>query len=171
MAYSSNKRQFMIEMVGKYGELLNWSAISAEETDDEEFEKRQAEYFDFCTEKGTRPTLEAFCAACGISKKTYDYWRDGIIPVSERRKAAMDRLEGVLLALLTEWSLNGNVNPAIAIFNLKNNYGYKDEIEHTIRPGKPLIDKAKSNEEIEQLLAADAGENYIEVEYNEQQDH
>lgn len=36
MAYSSNKRQFMIEMVGKYGELLNWSAITAEETDDEE---------------------------------------------------------------------------------------------------------------------------------------
>lgn len=161
----NNRRQFMIEMVGKYSELLNWGIISAEEKDDEAFEKRQVEYFEFCTEKGTRPTLEAFCAACGISKKVYDYWRDGIIPISERRKAAMDRLEGVLLALLTEWSLNGNVNPAIAIFNLKNNYGYKDEIEHTIKPAKPLLEKAKSNEEIAKLLEADTGESYIEVDY------
>ena len=87
--------------------------------------------------------------------------------ISERRKQSMARLEGVLLALLTEWSLNGNVNPAIAIFNLKNNYGFKDEIEHAIKPAQTLLEKAKSNDEITKLLEADAGVTEIEVQPNE----
>lgn len=163
-SYSQNlRRQYMAETVGKYKDLLAWDIITADERDDEAFERRIIEYFEFCQEKELRPTREGFCAACGIGKPIYDAWQRGEAGITERRKSAMARLEGVLLALLTEWSLNGNINPAIAIFNLKNNYGFKDEIEHAIKPTTSLINKAKSNAEIERLLEADTGGNEIEV--------
>ena len=167
-SYSQSlRRQYMAETVGKYKDLLGWSIISASDKDDEAFEKRIVEYFEFCEEKELRPTREGFCAACGIGKPIYDAWQRGEMGISERRKQSMARVEGVLLALLTEWSLNGNVNPAIAIFNLKNNYGFKDEIEHAIKPAQTLLEKAKSNDEITKLLEADAGVTEIEVQPNE----
>ena len=46
---------------------------------------------------------------------------------------------------------------------MKNNYGFKDEIEHAIKPATSLINKAKSNAEIERLLEADTGGNEIEI--------
>ncbi len=152
------RRNFMINLVAQYKEFLNWENITASEEQDEEFEQRIIDFFDYCIEKELRPTVEGFCAACGISRQTYQYWKSGVVKVSDRRMHAIEKLEGVLLALLSEWSLNGNVNPVIAIFNLKNNYGYKDQIEHQLKPAQTLLEKAKSPEEIAQLIKGDIGQ-------------
>lgn len=151
------RRAFMVNLVTQYKEFLKWENITASEEQDEAFEQRIIKFFDYCIEKELRPTIEGFCAACGISRDTYNYWKNGNIKVSDRRIAAIEKLEGVLLALLSEWSLNGNVNPVIAIFNLKNNYNYKDQVEHQIAPAQTLLEKAKSPEEISLLINGDAG--------------
>lgn len=156
-AGANARRKFMVNLVKQYKEFLHWENITASEDMDEAFEQRIIDFFDYCIEKELRPTVEGFCASCGISRQTYNYWKNGLVKVSERRKEAIEKLEGILLALLSEWSLNGNVNPVIAIFNLKNNYDYKDQIEHQIKPSQTLLEKAKSPEEIAMLINSDAG--------------
>lgn len=175
------KRERMIDQIRKYAELLHWPNITADEKDDQLFEERQEKFFNYCVENDLRPTIECFLATAGITRKEYKAWQDGTIRVSERRRQAIKKLDSILLGLLTEWSLNGNVNPPASIFNLKNNYDYEDKTEHVIKPAVPLIEQPKSNEEIEAIMASDAGEipaeekkKAIEVHYyeaNAKKDH
>lgn len=62
------RRAFMVNLVTQYKEFLKWENITASEEQDEAFEQRIIKFFDYCIEKELRPTIEGFCAACGISR-------------------------------------------------------------------------------------------------------
>lgn len=163
-ASPTSRRQFMRDTVNSYMQLMHWDGIGTDNSDDERFEKRFEEYIEISIKEdegegkiAMRPTIEGFCMACGISRQTYNSWKMGTIPVSERRRAAITKIDGFFLSLLTEWSLNGNINPATSIFYLKNNYGYADKVTHELKPEQSLLGKAKSNDEILAILKSDTG--------------
>ena len=45
---------------------------------------------------------------------------------------AIKRIKDILLTRLNTGALQGKLNPAMTIFNLKNNYGWKDKTEQTV---------------------------------------
>jgi hypothetical protein len=135
---------------------LEWVPVTADEKEDKAFEERIKDYLDFCEEQAIMPTIEGFCSACGITKEEYDYWNKGITKVSDRRKAALRRIDTYFLAVYTEALNNGSINFATGIFTLKNNFGYKDE-QHITASAPSLLSKAKTNAEYEALLKANTG--------------
>lgn len=152
----------MEEILKAYGSVFNVNAqrVKVDETEetDEDFEKRFTYYIEnFCVHNNVKPSLEGFCAYCGIGVAEYKRWKNGSVSVSERRRFAIREIDAILLACLNEFASAGQVNYAYAIFVLKNDFGYEDKQEHIVAPSKKLLQKQKSNAEIEKILEANSG--------------
>lgn len=103
----------------------------------EELEKAIEAYFEKC-DNGMRSglpfpipyTLEGLAAALEIDRRSLQNYskEDGYEEFFPTIKKAKQRI----LANLTERGLVGDSNPAITIFNLKNNYGYVDKVEQEV---------------------------------------
>lgn len=125
---------------------------------DLEFETRFKGYIEkFCVQKNMKPSLEGFCAYLGIDIQTYKKWKNGVIPISERRHFAIEQVNAILLACLNEFTSMGKINTVYAIFVLKNNFGYEDKQVQVAPSQKKLLGKQKSNEDIEKILASNSG--------------
>lgn len=100
----------------------------------EEFEIAIEEYFDDCDEKGKPYTITGLALACGFASRQsiFDYGKSG--EFSYLIKKAKMRVEISLEERLSENA------PAGTIFNLKNNFGWKDkqEVDHGVQPDNPL---------------------------------
>lgn len=110
----------------------------------EELEKSIEDYFERCDNgmKNGEPfpipyTLEGLAAALEIDRRTLlNYSKeDGYEEFFPTIKKAKQRV----LADLTERGLTGDSNPAITIFNLKNNYGYVDKVEQEITSNNTIV--------------------------------
>lgn len=109
----------------------------------EDLDKKIDEYFTLCEEKKQKPLITELAYYLDTSRETLcDYKeKDGF---SDSLKKAKQRCEIILERNLIE----GKVNPTGSIFNLKNNYGWKDKTE-TEHSGSfslsGLFDKAKED--------------------------
>lgn len=110
----------------------------------DELEKSIEDYFERCDNgmKNGEPfpipyTLEGLAAALEIDRRTLlNYSKeDGYEEFFPTIKKAKQRV----LADLTERGLTGDSNPAITIFNLKNNYGYVDKVEQEITSNNTIV--------------------------------
>ena len=86
------------------------------------------EYFLLCKTTGTRPFLSEMAVFLGTTRETLREYKG--------RKSYVDALEEAKSKCEVELERNlieGKVNPTGSIFNLKNNYGWKDQqsIDHT----------------------------------------
>lgn len=109
----------------------------------EELAKKINEYFEWCdsqkkiitTEKGGvsiiyKPyTITGLCVYLGITRETLCQY--------EKKPEFSDTIKNAKLKIenwVEEKSLTGDLNPTVSIFNLKNNFGWKDkqEIEQNI---------------------------------------
>ena len=92
----------------------------------EEVEKKINAYFNYCEEKEKPYTMSGLAYYLGISRQTLvnysnqDQFFDTI-------KKARDRVQ----MQLEENALSNKANPTFTIFNLKNNFDWKDKIEHS----------------------------------------
>ena len=90
----------------------------------EEMQIKIDEYFDDCDTREAVYTIEGLA-----------YWLDmdrkGITNYSNREDffLTIKKARNRVLARLHELAATGKYNPAMAIFNLKNNYGYVDKVE------------------------------------------
>lgn len=94
-------------------------------------------YFASCKADNSPCTIEGLCDALGVTRQTLLNYekRDGYEVYFDTIKRAKTKI----LRNLTERALNGDNVASVAIFLLKNNYGYKDKIEHTGENGNPLL--------------------------------
>lgn len=85
------------------------------------------EYFDECEEKGKKPFITELAVYLDTSRQTLCNYekKDGFFDTIKRAK---EKCEMELERNLIE----GKVNPTGSIFNLKNNYGWKDRNETDI---------------------------------------
>ena len=98
-------------------------------------------YFEICEEDGMKPTVAGLSTALGTNRDTFMKWLSG-----EYRVATADILVSYmsLIEVFDETALKDNKTNAVAgIFNMKNNYNYKDEVEV-----KQVMDKKPTNKEL-----------------------
>ena len=92
----------------------------------EEVEEKINAYFNYCEEKEKPYTMSGLAYYLSISRQTLvnysnqDQFFDTI-------KKARDRVQ----MQLEENALSNKANPTFTIFNLKNNFDWKDKIEHS----------------------------------------
>lgn len=105
----------------------------------EELEEKIEEYFNYCDETIidnkvitnaisvpiTKPyTISGLCVYLNICRDTLCEYEKNII-FSDTIKNAKSKIENYV----EENSLTGKLNPTVSIFNLKNNFGWKDKHE------------------------------------------
>lgn len=84
-------------------------------------------YFNRCEEKNLPYTIEGLAVCLGVDRWTVlNYEKKD--EFSHTIKSAKEKI----LQHLAERSINGELNSACTIFNMKNNFGYKDKQEHQI---------------------------------------
>lgn len=164
----AKQQQEMESVLSAYSTMFrnnrNKVKIDESSTSDFEFQKRFQEYIgSWCAKNSVKPSLEGFCAYCGVDIQEYKRWKSGAILVSDERKETIREIDAILLACLHEFVSLGQINYAYAIFVLKNDFGYEDKQEHIVAPTKKLLQKQKSNEEIAKILEANSGNDDIIV--------
>lgn len=92
------------------------------------------EYFDKCEKNGTKPFITELAYHLDTSRETLREYKERPEYVDSIKKA-LTRCEMALEQNLIE----GKVNPTGSIFNLKNNYGWKDKTETDVTSGGKAI--------------------------------
>ena len=90
----------------------------------EDMQKIIEEYFDICDEKEKPYTMSGLAYALSMDRKSLlNYSKDEkFFPTIKKAKERVEQQ-------LEENALMGKANSTFTIFNLKNNYGWKDNIE------------------------------------------
>lgn len=105
-------------------------------------EKACEEYFDLCEDDGVKPSVAGLSVALGVSRDTLLSWVRGEVSIES---ADVIKTYFSLIEIFDETALKDNRTNAVSgIFMMKNNHGYKDQVEHKI-----VDDREISNEEIE----------------------
>lgn len=102
----------------------------------EELQEKIEEYFSKCKTEGKKPIISGLALHLDTTRETLCDYRDKD-EYSYSIKRAKQRCEAILEENLVE----GKVNPTGTIFNLKNNYGWKDKTEQDVdvtSGGKPI---------------------------------
>ena len=81
-------------------------------------------YFDMCDEKQKPYTMSGLALSLGIDRRTLVNYSNSDLFFSQI-KQAKQRVQ----AQLEENALMGKGNAVFTIFNLKNNYGWRDQVE------------------------------------------
>ena len=122
------------KMVNKLLELYKKPPVKT----DAECEERIEWFFEWCSRTDTKPSVTGMAAALGVDRGTLWDWETGRQLGSTNRHDIIKRAKIMLNMYLEEMSQNGKVNPAIAIFLLKNHFGYRDVQDVNITPVVPL---------------------------------
>lgn len=90
-------------------------------------------YLDVCEQFDDRPTVEGFALASGYCRDHLRRIKDGEVKaVPEEVCRSLKRVWDMLNQMMTQYMVDGHLNPVTAIFLLKNNFGYKDQTETVI---------------------------------------
>lgn len=91
-------------------------------TDPKEMQAAADKYFMECDEKDEPYTMTGLAIALGMDRRSLVNYanRDDFFPTIKR---ARDKVEARIESL----SMQGKINPTMAIFNLKNNFGWRDQ--------------------------------------------
>lgn len=103
-----------------------------------ELKERIHDYFAFCADRSVRPGIEGLCLALSITRQTLWKWRREEGCSAEWAEECTHAAQ-VILTFIESASLAGHLNPATAIFSLKNfgwNYADSQTIE-LLPPQKP----------------------------------
>ena len=100
------------------------------------------EYFALCEKDGVKPSVAGLGLALGVSRSTLLSWVRG--EVSTESSDVLQHYFNII-EVFDETALKDNrVNALAGVFGMKNNYDYKDQVEHKI-----VDEREISNEEIE----------------------
>lgn len=114
-------------------ELMKFPKIDT--SDPEQVNQRVDEYLDFCMEHDAMPTLSGAALAIGVGRDTLWTWETGRYRTSGHSNA-VKKIRSAIEDSMTRMLMEGKMNPAAAIFLLKNWYGYKDNVDINVTPSQ-----------------------------------
>jgi|GEM_PF-448147 len=114
--------------------------MSTKPETDAEFDERVTQYLNICAENDIRVGIETLCLHMGITRTTLFNWCRGD-GCSQHRAESARMAKQIVISFLEQLNLLGRLNPASAIFYLKNWASYSDSID---------IDASNENERINQ---------------------
>ena len=117
-------------------------AISKPHIDDAEGVKKACETYMAISEKyEIKPSIAGLALALGASRTTMLKWLNGEVTI---KTADIIAEYYSLIEIFDETAMKDNrINPVAGVFNMKNNHGYKDEVEIV-----HVDDKKPTNQEI-----------------------
>lgn len=126
---------------------------------DEMLIDRINEYFSYCADNATRPTVEGLALMLDVSRKTLWEWCDGSRGVKPSNfsvdivKKAKEQIASFDSSMVTD----GKLNPVVYIFRAKNYYGMKDQQDVVVTPNTPQGEenKAEADKTLDALPPAD----------------
>ena len=90
-------------------------------------------YLDVCEQFDDRPTVEGFALATGYDRLSIRRIKDGEVKsVPEEVRTTLKRVWDMLNQMMTQYMVDGHLDPVTAIFLLKNNFGYRDQTETVV---------------------------------------
>lgn len=90
----------------------------------EQLQKKINEYFKMCDEKEKPYTITGLCLYLDIDRVTLLRYEE-----KDEFCSTIKRAKNKVENYVEENSLMGKLNPTVSIFNLKNNFGWKDKTE------------------------------------------
>lgn len=109
------------EAVGIMDAMRKLPAVSKREP--EKVEERLNYYFQYCTDKGIKPSVEGMSLCLGVSRQSLWEWEND---TNSKAGQLVARAKELINALLTTWTMNGKINAVYSIWLQKNNAGYSD---------------------------------------------
>lgn len=121
-------------------ELFNLEKIDLH--DEEAVTKRLQEYFGIYAKYDVKPTVAGMAMALGMNRRTLiaivnDYATGGAgykTALPQEVALVIKKAHYLLENLWENYSTNGKLNPVMAIFLGKNNFGYQDKTEYVLTP-------------------------------------
>lgn len=121
-------------------ELFNLEKIDLH--DEESVTKRLQDYFSIYAKYDVKPTVAGMAMALGMNRRTLiaivnDYATGGAgykTALPQEVALVIKKAHYLLENLWENYSTNGKLNPVMAIFLGKNNFGYQDKTEYVLTP-------------------------------------
>lgn len=117
-----------------------WGLSKIDLDDAGQVEERIGWYFGHCAEKGIKPSVAGLALALGIDRKSLYDWGN------RRRNGSaqadlIKRARDAIICATEFYAQDGKINPAIAIFLLKNHGGYTDVQQLTVEAKQQEFDE------------------------------
>ena len=115
----------------------------------EEIKERTLLYFQMCEEADMKPLVSQYAASLGLSRREFyqirtgkfnDFWHNHFERLPAESLALMRSAYDFLEQLWEANMVQGKINVVTGIFLGKNNFGYQDNVDYTITPGKQETD-------------------------------
>lgn len=135
-------------------------------TDEKQVTQRITEYFQLCADNDMKPSVAGLALAFDVDRTTIYRWAnngDGSKQLSERSRNSLKKAYKILNAQMEDYMQNGKINPVAGIFLMKNNMGYRDQQEITLKPDSQLGEQ-KDPAEIQRKYLTDVGDDATIVE-------
>lgn len=116
--------------------ISHWPPIDTDDAD--QVSERIHRYHCFCNEQDMKPSVVGMALALGTDRITLWKWEHGIESNKPQEVRSMIRKgREINEMMMVQLLQNGRMNPATAIFLLKNDHGYKDQQDVVISPNNP----------------------------------
>lgn len=103
--------------------------------DEVELAERITAYFQWCDANERLPGIEALSLSLGISRITFWRWCNGKTEQSPEWRRICENAKQYIITALETAAASNKINPALAIFMLKN-FGYSDQEDFDTRSGQ-----------------------------------
>lgn len=118
----------------------------------EEVAQRVDEYFRICAEEDMKPSVSGLALALDIDRVNLWQYRAGQRGKNPEVVNVLKKAMSILEVQMTDYMLNGKVNPIPSIFYMKNHFGYQDKQEIVVTPSGPLDDQKDTKALEEQYM-------------------
>ena len=112
-----------------------------------EIEERCIKFFEICVENGQKPSIASMALSLNCARNTLVDYIKGNRAIPNDNRAILVKYYTVMNGLTEAYVQDNKINPVVANFLMKNNYGYRDT-EQDIE-----IDNKIQQESIENLIA------------------
>src|SRR5690554_3864044 len=125
-------------MLQRLSQLYQLPAINTD--DEDELEKRVGDYFRWCEETETKPSVEGLSLAIGVHRTTIWRWGEGLVG-TRRQQQIIQKAKAFITMVWTDLVANQKLHPGAWAFYMKNQAGYRDQVDHVVTTHDPLGDK------------------------------
>lgn len=140
------------EGTGKYlfSALEMWDLPKVDTDSPEQVETRIKWYFNHCAEKDIKPSVAGLAVALDTDIHTLKRWATNERRNGQPHGTLIKRAINIILYSVEIYSQDGKMNPAIAIFLLKNHGGYTDVQQLTVEAKQAEFEERKMSDVLEE---------------------
>lgn len=127
-----------------------WELPEIDINNPKQVEERIKWYFKHCGEKELKPSVAGLSVALSVHRTTLFNWAKGNTRNNQPHFNLIKRAVNIILYNIEAYSQDGKMNPAIAIFLLKNHGGYTDVQQLTVEAKQQEFEERKMSDVLDE---------------------